>query len=267
MAPLSPPEADAEAALAAHWSQLGLLEGSELHEEAGVKWFETPVRHLPYNGVVRTLADDLDAVDRVLRRMRERGVEFWWCVHPSATPDALADHLTSAALRMVERMHFMVHELEGDAPAPAPAAGVEVRPAVDAADTAAYTALTVRYWEVPDEEAASVAELHRGILPDRFPGQRFLALVDGEPVGKAYLSWPGPPGVASIYGMSVLPSARGRGVAGALTGAMLADVRARGLERVVLHATDMAVGVYARAGFRPCGGADVYATTALWTDP
>lgn len=220
MAPPSPPEADAEAALAAHWSQLGRLEGSELHEEDGITWFETPVRHLPRR-----------------RRPADAGGG------PRGSGPGLAP---------------------GDEPPPAP--GVEVRPAVDEADTAAYTALTVRYWEVPDEEVASVGELHRGILPDRFPGQRFLALVDGEPVGKAYLSWPGPPGVASVYGMSVQPSARGRGVAGALTAVMLADARERGMERVVLHATDMAVGVYARAGFRACGGADVYATTALWTE-
>jgi hypothetical protein len=34
---------------------------------------------------------------------------------------------------------------------------------------------------------------------------------------------------------------------------------------MVLHSTEMAIGVYARAGFEPCGHLDVYATAPLWS--
>ncbi len=130
----------------------------------------------------------------------------------------------------------------------------------------AYTDLTLLYWEIPEEERDAVAELHAAIVPGRFPGMRWLARLDRRPVGKAYLSLAGPPGVASIYGMSVRPEARGQGVAGGLTAAMMARAKTLGCHRAVLHATDVAVGVYRRTGFAPCGSATVFATAPLWTD-
>jgi hypothetical protein len=36
--------------------------------------------------------------------------------------------------------------------------------------------------------------------------------------------------------------------------------------RAVLHATDMAVGVYRRVGFSQCGSATVFATAPVWSD-
>ncbi len=49
------------------------------------------------------------------------------------------------------------------------------------------------------------------------------------------------------------PSARGRGLATALTSAALVDARSRGLVAASLQASPMAVGVYTRAGFSPAG--------------
>src|SRR5262245_18975836 len=83
-----------------------------------------------------------------------------------------------------------------------------------------------------------VAEVQRYWGPGRAPAHRYVALLDGQAVGKAYLSLAGPPGVASIYGMSVVPKARGRGIARDLTTALLARAREQGCSRTVLHATD-----------------------------
>lgn len=258
---------DCELALAAHWSQLGRLPGASLHDDGRILWFQTPVRHLPYNGVVRTRLGDDDAGDviaAVVETMRARGADLWWAEHPSATPADLGERLAAAGLRPVEPMHYMALDLPAHA-APAAPAGVEVAPVADEAGEAVYTNLTLAYWQVPDDEHAPVQALHAAIRPERLPGQRFLARLDGRPVGKAYLSWPGPPGVASIYGMSVRDDARGRGVAGALTGALIAHAHQIGCHRIVLHATEMATGVYARAGFRRCGTGTAWATAPIWS--
>ena len=260
---------DCEEALVAHWSQLGRLPGGTLDHDDGLVWFETPVRHLPYNGVVRTrLADGAaadGAISRVIDQLAARGAECWWVAHPSATPEDLGRRLAAAGLRPVERMNFMVLEL-GDWRPPPPPAGIAFEVAEDDAAIAAYTALTLLYWEIPAEEQEAVAALHRAIVPGRFPGMRWLARMDGEPVGKAYLSFAGPPGRASIYGMSVRPEARGRGVATGLTAAMMQRAKTLGCERAVLHATDQAVGVYGRVGFSACGSATVFATAPVWSD-
>jgi ribosomal protein S18 acetylase RimI-like enzyme len=260
---------DCEAALVAHWSQLGELPGAALHDEDGLVWFETPVRHLPYNGVVRIRLGEGEAADRaiarVLGRLEPRGADSWWAVTPTATPADVGERLSSAGVKPVERMNFMALDLDRWTPPDHPA-GVTFHVADDPAAIRAYTDLTLLYWEIPHQEHDAVAELHGAIGPHRNPGVRFLARIDGDSVGKAYLSFAGPEGLAAIYGMSVKPSARGRGVAGGLTSALLARARQDGCQRAVLHATDMAVGVYERAGFTGCGSATVHATASIWTD-
>ena len=263
---MNDPELDCELALAAHWAQLGRLPGGTLREDDELVWFQTPANRLPYNGVVRTrLGDDADAtIEAVVGAMRARGADLWWAVHPSATPGDLGDRLTAAGLRPVERMNYMALDLGSWSPPPPRDGRLTIAPIDDPEGERAYTELTFLYWEVPPEEQAAVAALHAAIGPD-LPGRRFLARLDGRPVAKAYLSWPGPPGVASLYGMSVHPDARGDGAAVALTATMMRHARDIGCHRAVLHSTDMAVGVYERVGFERCGEGIAYATAPIWS--
>ena len=262
------PTEDCEAALAAHWAQLGRLPGGTLRDDDQLVWFQTPVSRIPYNGVVRTRLgdDDADAViAEVVGVTRARGAELWWADHPSATPADLGARLEAAGLQPAEQMHYMALELGGWSAPPPRNAALTIAPVEDAESERAYTELTFLYWEVPAAEQAGVADLHAAIGPSGFPGQRFLARLDGRPVAKAYLSWRGPPGVASLYGMSVHPDARGHGAAVTLTAAMMEHARAMGFHRAVLHSTGMAVGVYERVGFVGCGGGMAYATAPVWS--
>lgn len=52
-----------------------------------------------------------------------------------------------------------------------------------------------------------------------------------------------------LMSMYVRPEARGRGVASAIVRAAIAWSRAKGFPRIVLHASEMGRGVYARIGF------------------
>lgn len=259
---------DIEDALVAQWSHFGRWPRGVLREEAGLVAFETPIASLPYNGVIRTWAGEGPAADAAIAatasRYRERGVQFLWVVHPSATPVDLGERLTAQGLEPVDRMVCMALEL-ADWTAPPQAPGVEFEEVVDEAGMDAYTELTMRYWEIPDDERELVAEFHRHWGPGRAPGHRYLAKIDGRAIGKGYVSLAGPPGVASIYGMSVLPEERGRGVAGGLGATLVGRAKAAGCERVVLHATTMAVGVYRRLGFTEHCEVEVYGTASLWS--
>ena len=258
---------DIEDAFAAQWSVFGRWPKGELRDKRGILWFETPIAHLPYNGVIRTRIDgEADAaIDDVIRGFRERGVEFFWLVHPSAQPADLGERLEAAGVPAVETATGMSLELESWKPAPLPPA-VTYREVLDEDDLLAYHRLTVLYWELPEADAAAVEELQRALAPGRTPGHRYLALVDEVAMGKGYLSLAGPPGVASLYGMSVLPEARGRGVAGGLTTVLLGRARDAGCSRAVLHSSEMAVGVYRRAGFVKHCRLPFHATTAVWSD-
>ncbi|MFE9253597.1 GNAT family N-acetyltransferase [Streptomyces sp. NPDC006879] len=67
--------------------------------------------------------------------------------------------------------------------------------------------------------------------------------------------------VCEIVGIGTLPAARRRGLALAVTSALVSDARARGMETVFLSAGDEDVArIYARAGFRRVG-------TALIAEP
>jgi len=260
--------AEIEDALFAQWSHFGRWPRGELHDEDGLLWFETPIRHLPYNAVIRTRLQEGAAgptISKAIERFRARDVQFFWVVHPSATPADLGDRLTGHGLAPVERMICMSLDLADWQPAVIPRdVTFEEVLGDDALNT--YSELTARYWEIPDEERDLVREFHRHWGPGRAPGHRYLAVTHGKAIGKAYLSLAGPPGVASIYGMFVPPEARGRGVAGGLTTTMLRRAEEQGFHRAVLHATDMAVGVYRRAGFVERCTITVFATTSLWSD-
>lgn len=260
--------AEIEDALVGHWSLFGRWARGSLHDEGGVLWFETPIKHLPYNGVIRTrIAGEAEVVvPAVVERFRSREVDFLWVVHPSASPQNLGDLLAIHGLRPVEDVIGMALELASWS-SPTLPAGVEYREVVDDASLEAYQALNVRYWELPEADAALAAELQRAWRPGKAPGHRYVAYVEGAPVGKGYLSFAAPAGIAGIYGMFVAPEARGRGVAGGLTTTLIRRAQELGCRRLVLHATEMAVGVYARAGFAEHCRLTVFATAPVWSYP
>ena len=256
-----------EDAFVAQWSHFGRWPGGELHDEHGVLWTETGIKHLPYNAVLRTriASDDVNAViEGIIARYRERDVAFMWLDHPTATPKDLGRRLRALGLEAVEAATGMSLDLEEWEPARPSVRVAEVR---SAEDLAAYADLIMRYWEIPPEEQSVVKELNRYWSGQRARGHRYLAYSDdGMPIGKGYLSLAGPPGVAAIFGMSVLPEARGRGVGGAITTTMLTRAREARCERVVLHSSEAAVGLYRRAGFVERCQLTVYATSPLWSD-
>ena len=242
--------ADIEAALVAHWSQFGRWPKSTLVDRDGLLRLETPIKHLPYNGVIRTRLGDTADVDiaTVIERFRARDTPWLWFVHPSATPGNLEQRLLARGLRPAASITCMSLELGEWEPPPLPR-HLRFEEVLDDRALQTYSDLTMHYWQIRSDRKPLVAELQRHLGPGRVPGHRYLAFSDTTVVGKGYLSLAGPPGVAAIYGMSVLPQARGRGIAGALTTALLQRAKHVGCHRAVLHSTDMAVATYRRVGF------------------
>jgi GNAT superfamily N-acetyltransferase len=257
---------DIEEALFTQWSHVGRWPGAVLHEDHGLLWFETPIAHLPYNGVIRTSAEgDVERlVSAVADTFRTRGVQSFWMLHPSSHAE-LPELLVRHGVRPVERMTGMSVEL-GDRPRAALPSDVEFREVVGDRDMEAYVDLTMELFGIPAGERALVAAFHTYWGPGRIAGHRYIGWLGDAPIAKAYLSVAGPSGVASIYGMGVRPEARGRGVAAGLTATLLDRATTLGMTRAVLHATDMARSVYRRAGFVERCELQVYATVALYPD-
>jgi ribosomal protein S18 acetylase RimI-like enzyme len=56
-----------------------------------------------------------------------------------------------------------------------------------------------------------------------------------------------------VFGLGVVPGARGQGLGASITLAGFAEARDRGYRHGVLFATDEGVPVYRRLGFEDCG--------------
>jgi ribosomal protein S18 acetylase RimI-like enzyme len=65
-------------------------------------------------------------------------------------------------------------------------------------------------------------------------------------------------GVAGIYNICTVPTARGRGIASAMTAATMQRARAAGFPFIVLQSTDMAVNLYRALGFAEVCTFDYY---------
>jgi GNAT superfamily N-acetyltransferase len=264
---LSEHTSEIEDALVGHWSHLGRWASGRLVDEGGVLRYETPIPHLPYNGVIRTAITEGDperTIGAVVESFERRGVPFVWWEHPSCLPGDLGDHLVRHGLSAVERVAGMSLDLESWVGSDV-RADVQFVEVLAAKDMEAYEDLIVRYWELPHDSQTMVAALNQYWGPGRVPAQRWVAYVDGRPVGKALLSLAAPEGVAAVYGMSVTPEARGRGIAGGLTTTLLNRAKELGCRRVVLHSSEMAVDVYRRVGFIDRCSMTVYATAPLWS--
>ncbi len=254
-----------EDALVAQWSQFGRAPGGTWHEERDLLWTEAPVSQLPYNAVVRTRlgSDAQERIDRVTAHFRERGVQFMWIVHPTATPRDLGDRLGAAGLSLVERATGMSLDLASwKKPAEPPAGPVVYREVQDEQGLGAFEELMLAYWELPAESHAWALSLSRWAHETGLPGVRWVAWKDGQPVGKAYLSLSGPD-TAAIFGVYVTPAARGHGVARRLNELAIERAADLGMKSVVLHSSAMAVNVYRRLGFVDRCALSVYATGPL----
>jgi ribosomal protein S18 acetylase RimI-like enzyme len=256
-----------ERAFETHWSVFGGWPGAALRDEDGVLWFESPIAHLPYNAVIRTaIPGDRDAdavIERVSGTFRDRNVPYLWVQRPSDRPADLGRRLAGHGLDLVERATGMDLELASWQAPPAGNTDVTVVEALDDPALHDYEKLIRTYWSVPEEERDLIERLNRYWIGPHSPGTRYVAYLDGVGVGKLFLNLSQIP-VVSIYGVAVLPAARGRGVATMLMTAALERGRRDGASRAVLHSSAMAVSLYRRLGFEERCSFDVYGTGPLF---
>ncbi|WP_420455082.1 GNAT family N-acetyltransferase [Rubrivirga sp.] len=130
--------------------------------------------------------------------------------------------------------------------------GVEIREAVTEADWRAVRSVRQRVfideqrcppqeeWDAADAPALRGRSVHH-----------LLAVESEGPVGVA--RWRPVGAVVKLERFAVVPRARGRGLARALVARALADARAAGHRRFVLHAQTYVAPLYASFGFEPVG--------------
>ncbi|MBT2400971.1 GNAT family N-acetyltransferase [Streptomyces sp. ISL-100] len=232
-----------------------------VRDGSGYPYYARPT--LGWTGAPAT-ADD---VERVRARQRELDVPeaFEWV--PETTP-GLGGALEETGLALRERPLML---LEDDGLAAPPHPLVRLLAAEDPALPGALAVPHLAFADLgtavgtagPDELAAMIATLEADdggsverVAERILAGRSVVAAAVEDGVVLCAGQYLPVDTATEIVGVGTLPSARRRGLAVAVTAALAADARSRGIETVFLTATDDAVArIYARVGFRRIGTA------------
>jgi ribosomal protein S18 acetylase RimI-like enzyme len=220
-------------------------------DEADLLWSVTDVPFPLFNGVLRArfTADSADArIEAAIARCRAKGVPMLWWTGPASQPAGLGDILQAHGLVLAADLPGMaadLHRLREAGPAPT---GLSISRVTGAEALAGWCRTFAAGFGLPafvgDAFLDCLSHLELGRAS---PFHHYAGHLDGTPVATAsvYLG----AGVAGIYNVSVLPSARRLGIGAAVTLAPLRDARERGARVGILHASEMGAGVYRSLGF------------------
>jgi ribosomal protein S18 acetylase RimI-like enzyme len=245
------------------------LPGSEIDEGDKLS------RHLAFptnpmfKGVWRTRlsANEADeAIDETLAWFKSRNAPFlFWWTGPGTTPDDLGERLMARGLLSMEgQMETLAKGIKQTAlGAPGMVAdlqdmneaalkqvppGFTIEVVQDETALEDFKRIFVESYEIPEWAGQAWVEATRQLGIGRTPWQMYVGYLNGRPVATNMLFNGG--GVASVYAVATVPSARGKGIGGAITLKPLLEARDMGYHYAVLFATEMGVHAYQRIGFR-----------------
>jgi ribosomal protein S18 acetylase RimI-like enzyme len=240
-----------EANEVAYWRYHVHVAGWELIEEPGITSYMSSRPEVMRNGVFFTdlapgVADD--AIAATIERFRARSLPFVWWGGPSRRPHDLGRRLLAHGLVLDAVDPGLAADLTAlreDLPAPA---GLSIERVRD--DEGLRLWLRTLDNKTAEQMAAQQSADYRYVA-ERFDGddscRLFLARLHGEPVATCELLLGA--GVAGIYCVGTLPTARRRGIGSAIVLAALREARAAGYRAAVLGSSPMGLGVYQRLGF------------------
>jgi GNAT superfamily N-acetyltransferase len=235
------------AASSMHARFAALLPGGEVQEAGHAIWAMTATA-LPFaNGVIRYDARDFQGpesereLDNCLAVLSTYDLPWRFSAWAHLGADLLVPRLMARGMTEAGVDQAMWLDLPGAVPATMSQDGIEVRPA---ADTAEY-----RAWTTVFTITAGVPNRYSRLLEQMVTKPRSLSLVahaKGHAVGCLTLVID--KGLAVVYNVSVLPSARRRGVGRRLLQAAHEASSARGARACVVLAPPEGLGICARLG-------------------
>jgi GNAT superfamily N-acetyltransferase len=248
------------------------LPGSALVEGDLLSYHLAPPSNPMFKGVWsnRLYPGEADrAIEDTIEWFKGRGAPFFfWWTGSATTPGDLGERLTAHGLLSMEA------QMEGLAPgikstalgAPCMVAdlnhmneaaltqipaGFNIEVVGDEPSLQQFKQVLVEGYEIPGPIADGWVQAALSFGLNATPWKMYLGRLNGEPVATNMLFCGG--GVASIYGVAVIPSARGKGIGAAISLKPLLEARQQGYHHGVLFSTDMGLRTYERIGFRDTG--------------
>lgn len=248
-----------EANLAAFWSAYGLAPGRDLTRADGLVRVTTRLPDALMNGIFFSQLTPANA-DQLIAATRDyytaqRQPMLWW-VGPSAQPDDLGARLVQTGFTRVNDIPMMAVDLRSLSQEPTPP-DVTIKQVESDDELRAWSRIITDSFGL-ETSSEELAELERDLGLERDGIRpRFIAYLHDQPVATSSLYLDS--GVAGIYTVATLPTARGRGIGAAITLAPLLHARALGYQVGTLQATAMGQPVYHRLGFQDIAPFEIYA--------
>ena len=246
-----------------------VLPGSELVESNKLSYHLSFPTNPMFKGVWRTRlsSDEVEeAIDETLAWFKARNASFlFWWTGPGTTPADLGERLMARGLLSMEgQMEELAHGIRQTA-AGAPGMVADLHQMNEAVLTQTppgfiieevqteaalldFKRVFVDSYEIPDWAGQAWVDATLKVGLGQTPWRMYVGYLNGEAVATNMLFNGG--GVASVYAVATLPSARGKGIGAAITLKPLLKAREMGYRYAVLFSTEMGVRVYERIGFK-----------------
>ena len=224
---------------------------AEVHDTPELLWSITNIPFPLFNSVARTglPAGRVDAaIESILAEYHSRKVPMMWWVGPSAQPSDLGSLLSERGLQgsvspgmavdlttMPER--YVLPE------------NLQIKKASNEVELEIYCRVLCGVFGMPDfvEDAFFDFFMSLGFSS---PFINYIGIIEDEIVATSSVCLGG--GVAGVYNVATLESARGKGIGSAMTAFPLLEARSAGYRIAALEPSESGYSVYRKLGFQEC---------------
>jgi hypothetical protein len=253
-----------EANMIAFRSVYGRANGCTLHATSDVIWFYTGIPVPVLNGVLFAQLNPNEVkatVERLQAKIVEQGAPALWWLGPQSKPAQLGSLLEHHGLHPAGEVPGMAIELAGVENQVEMLPGFTIQKVTTKEMQAVWAQITAVGTGFSDSAADAMVQLEAALSDPQYKAQhRYLGLLNGIPIATSALTLDS--GVAGIYAVITIPSARGKGIGRAMTVLPLLEARQLGYRVGILQASEMGYSLYQKIGFQDVCRYRLYLQTA-----
>jgi len=235
------------------WLPVLALQGKHwVNDPPGLDRVTTDIPFGLFNSIMNTRLQPT-LVDTTIQSLqtdaRQRNVPLLWWIVPSTRPHDLPAHLEMNGFNLDDDGPGMLADLASlNEQLPYPS-DLNVRIAHDESGWRAWSQAMALAWEFPPNAQKGVEAWYNLVrLADPDTVLAYSAWLGDQPVATSLLFLS--EGVAGIYAVATVPSARRKGIGARITLLPLLEARARGYQFAVLQASELGQPVYRSLGFK-----------------